>query len=237
MVAPDRTLDYGIPYDAVLEIAKSEGCRLKAYLCPAGVWTIGWGETAGVRAHDVWTQEEADSALAHSLKMLSQTVIREAGQCTESQLGAMVSLVYNIGLTGFRRSTVLKAHKRGDYQAAARAFLLWNKATVDGKLCVLPGLTARRHREAALYLREVYAEEMPQSVEPESSLSKSPIANGGVAAIGSGLLTAASGYSETIAKIASSLTVSPLIVGGVAITIVGAIVIYYRWKQRQEGWA
>jgi GH24 family phage-related lysozyme (muramidase) len=59
----------------------------------------------------------------------------------------MVSLTYNIGAAGFARSTVLRRHKMGDYDGAAKAFLWWNKA--GGR--VLRGLTRRREAEAALY--------------------------------------------------------------------------------------
>ena len=89
-----------------------------------------------------------------------------------------------------QRSSVIKAHRRGDYQAAARAFGLWTKA--GGK--VWPGLTRRRAAEAALYLEpmpddvsdpvEGPAQAMPQVVEPERPMAASTINRAGVVAGG-----------------------------------------------------
>ena len=55
MTLPDKNLDWPIAYEAVVEIARSEGCRLKAYRCPAGGPTVGWGHTGGVKVADTWT--------------------------------------------------------------------------------------------------------------------------------------------------------------------------------------
>jgi lysozyme len=81
----------------------------------------------------------------------------------QNQFDAMVSLVYNIGEGGFAKSSVLKAHNAGDFQGAAKAFLLWNKARVAGELQVVKGLSDRRAREAALYLEPITT---PQLTEP-----------------------------------------------------------------------
>lgn len=137
--------------DAALEIIKrNEGCRLRAYQDVVGVWTIGYGHTG----RDVGTgllisQEMADGLLARDLEKFEAGVDRLIWyDCTENQFGAMVSLAFNIGLGNFRKSTVLRKHNADDYQAAADAFLLWNKA--GGK--VFAGLDRRRHEERSLYL-------------------------------------------------------------------------------------
>ncbi|MGM2623055.1 glycoside hydrolase family protein, partial [Bacillus cereus group sp. Bce039] len=88
------------------------------------------------------------------------------------------------GHAAFLRSTVLRQHNAGNRQAAARAFGLWNKARNPrtGPLEVLDGLTARRQREAAMYLTsdaDERPEPMPQAVDGESNLAKSPINAGG----------------------------------------------------------
>jgi lysozyme len=64
----------------------------------------------------------------------------------------MVSLAFNIGAAGYRSSTVLRRHRAGAYRAAADAFLLWDKAHVDGQLVTVAGLLNRRKAEMALYL-------------------------------------------------------------------------------------
>ena len=115
MNLPDPSLPWPIPMTAVAEIAESEGLSLVAYRCPAGVWTIGWGETDGVRPGDTCTKEEADRWLLEDLTERTRAV-REL--CTvepsPNELGALVSLAYNIGLGGLAKSTVLRAHNAGD---------------------------------------------------------------------------------------------------------------------------
>lgn len=71
---------------------------------------------------------------------------------TPNELGALVSLAYNIGVDALAGSTVLRRHNAGDREGAAHAFAMWNKARVNGRLRVLPGLVKRRAAEAALYL-------------------------------------------------------------------------------------
>jgi hypothetical protein len=153
-----------------------------------------------------------------------------------NELGAMVSLAYNIGLGGFRKSTVLRQHNAGNFQAAARAFALWNKA--GGK--ILPGLTARRAREASLYLTPDDGQEalpMAQDVESESTLTNSPIAQSGVISIVGGAGAAIASVVDPVRDMADKLAIDPLLVLGVLGIIVGLIVYEQRKKQRSEGWA
>lgn len=196
-----RGFDWPIPWEAVELIARAEACRLVAYLCPAGVWTIGWGETAGgsIKRGMQWTAQEADTRFFHELVRYVDRVramVRE--DASEHELGAMTSLAYNIGLgspqdtknrRGFFWSKVRTLHLAGDDVGASRAYRLFNKARVDGVLKELPGLTARRAAEAALHLRPDPAaepERMPQAVEAESRLSTSPMIRGGVTTIAGG---------------------------------------------------
>lgn len=135
-----------------------EACRLTAYLCPARVWTIGWGNTfyangQAVRAGDRITQATADELFKNILRQFEDGVNAAAPDATPAQFGAMVALAYNIGLAAFRRSSVLRHHLAGNHQAAADAFRLWNKA--GGK--VMAGLTRRRAAERLLYLNDLPA--------------------------------------------------------------------------------
>lgn len=254
---PDPSLPWPIAMVAVGEIAHSEGLRLKAYRCPAGVWTIGWGETEGVRPGDTCSKEQADRWLLEDVTDRAKAVRR---MCTvepsENELGALVSLAYNIGLEGLRKSTVMRQHNAGNRQAAARAFGLWNKARNPrtGQLEVLDGLTARRARESALYLTPDDIADvgtMPQAVEAESSLAKSPINASGAAAIGLGGVTAvtqvadqvqeASGVLATLKasvhQLADFIGLPPGALLALALIGVGFVVISNRNKQRREGWA
>lgn len=237
MTLPDKNLDWPIAYEAVLEIARSEGCRLKAYRCPAGVPTIGWGHTGGVKMGDTCTQEQADAWFSIDLSVYADGVQRELKRdASDNELGAMVSLAYNIGLSGFSRSTVLKRHNEGDRQSAARAFALWNKSRINGVLQVVDGLTSRRAREAALYLSDD-SQPMPQEVEPESSLKKSPIAQASTAAVLATVLGTLSESTETGQAVALALGIQPVYGVLLAVLWSGAVSLYQRIKQRKEGWA
>lgn len=132
-----------------------EKFRAKAYLpTPNDKWTIGYGETNGVKPGMVWTLEQAESNFAARMVTLGnkvQTALRGA-PTTQAQFDAMVSLADNIGLTNFGNSSVLANHRAGRYSTAALAFSLWNKQRgSDGQLHVLNGLTKRRSAEAAIY--------------------------------------------------------------------------------------
>jgi lysozyme len=137
--------------EAGLKLIKGfEGLRLRAYLCPAKVWTIGYGHTRTAKPGQVITEAEADRLLREDLREFEKGVLDALGGAptTGNQFSAMVGLAYNIGLGAFRRSKVLAFHKAGKITEAARAFANWSKA--GGK--VLPGLARRRAAEAKLYL-------------------------------------------------------------------------------------
>ncbi len=135
-------------------IQSFEGCRLDAYQDVAGIWTIGYGHTRGVYAGQVFTQDDADAALVDDLAGAAGAVERAISNddTTDNQFAAMVSLTYNIGAGNFASSSVLREHRAGQTQNAANAFLLWNKATIDGALQEVIGLTRRRNAERLLYL-------------------------------------------------------------------------------------
>ena len=130
-------------------VAQFEGFRPNAYLCPAGVPTIGYGFTEGVKLGDTITPKAASARLLIELTHVAGSVYAFCSTpVSQNQLDAMTSFAYNIGLTAFARSSVLKTHNIGAKEACGRAFSLWNK--VNGQ--VLRGLTTRRTKEAALYL-------------------------------------------------------------------------------------
>ena len=251
MNLPDPSLPWPIPMTAVAEIAESEGLSLVAYRCPAGVWTIAFGETDGVRPGDTCTKEEADRWLLEDLTERTRAV-REL--CTvepsPNELGALVSLAYNIGLAGLAKSTVLRAHNAGDRQSASRAFGLWNKAKDPdtGLLRDLPGLTARRAREAALYLKPEPGQaplQMPQAVEAESKPTASQINRSGVAALATGAISLIAEATEGLAGpmgrvrslVVDTLGVPSHLLLPIVLVVVGIAVMYYRDRQRKGGWA
>lgn len=141
-----------------LDLIKSfEGCQLKAYKCPAGVWTIGWGTTEpvnGVRPHEGMriTQAQADQLLVEHLKAYENAVNRLGVEINQNQFDALVSFCYNLG-TGIFKGSLENAIKNRNWSNVAAQMLLYNKARVNGKLTVLKGLERRRQAESALFLK------------------------------------------------------------------------------------
>lgn len=114
-------------------------------------WTIGYGETLGIVQGELWTQEHAEAVLRTRLVTFLTAVLKKCPALhlePVERLIACTSLAYNIGVGAFGASSVSRMTMRQEFEAAARAFLLWNKA--GGK--VLPGLDERRHIESEVYL-------------------------------------------------------------------------------------
>ena len=243
-----RNYSWPIPWEAVEMVAFFEDCQLKAFLCPGGKPTIGWGETENVRLGMSCTKEQADQMLYDEVCKFTKQVERECSETTTpEQLGAMVSFAYNVGIGNFKKSTVLKAHNAGNHEAAARAFSLWNKARVRGTLTELPGLTARRMAEGALYLQEkepLYPEPFAQIPGPESSLKSSPINIAGAVGVVTGGTTVVGGalgevmpVVNQVKELATTFSIHPTTMLGIVISVVGAVAMYWRHKQRSGGWA
>lgn len=141
-------------------VKKYEGCRLQAYKCPAGVWTIGYGHTKDVRQGMQITEDEAERLLVSDLQLFGGDVRKLVKvPISQNQFDALVSFAFNVGsdidsdtiADGLGDSTLLKKFNAGDVDGAAKEFLKWNKA--GGK--VLAGLTKRRQAEHDLFLGEV----------------------------------------------------------------------------------
>lgn len=132
-----------------LSIVKEfEGFRSTAYLCPAKVWTIGYGFTKGVKPGDTITREAADARLLKEYVAFETAVLRLVRvKLTDNQLSALVSFAFNVGTGALASSTLLRLLNGGDYAGAAAQFSRWNKA--GGK--TLAGLVRRRKAEADLF--------------------------------------------------------------------------------------
>jgi lysozyme len=130
-------------------IEEFEGCRLTAYQDGAGVWTIGYGHTHGVKPGDTCTEDEAREYLAYDLESAQSWVTKLVTvPLTQSQFDALVSFTYNLGAGSLRSSTLLKLVNAGSYALAAQEFAKWDK--VAGKES--PGLLRRREAERDLFL-------------------------------------------------------------------------------------
>ena len=227
----------------IATLIEFEGFRSEAYLCPAGVWTVGYGSTKGVKQGDRITMYDAKERLKKELAEFEEGV-RQALIVlpNENEFSACVVLAYNIGIAGFKSSSVVKAHNRGDKEAAARAFNLWNKATVGGVKKTLPGLTRRRLAEAALYLTPVaqFEVEMPQAIEPERPMTASTINRASVVAGGTATVAAVSETIQTINGVKYGVeSLGSWLVPVLLVAVVGlcAYVVWERLRQRREGFA
>lgn len=132
-----------------LELVKRfEGCKLRAYTCPAGVLTIGYGSTGPhVKPGMVITQQQADELLRSDLRRFEDYVAEHCAPASDNQFAALVSFAFNVGEGALAKSTLRRCHMAKDYEGAAKQFARWNKA--GGK--VLKGLVNRRAAEEALY--------------------------------------------------------------------------------------
>ena len=129
-----------------------EGFEPEAYLCPAGLLTIGYGSTGKhVTRGQTITQAGATALLARDVVRFENAVNKLGVTLTQNQFDALVAFVYNVGESSFNASTLVKRLKAGDMTGAAAQFGVWNKARVKGVLTVLKGLTTRRAAEAALF--------------------------------------------------------------------------------------
>lgn len=129
-------------------IKRFEGCRLQAYKCPAGVWTIGYGHTSGVKAGQAITDAQAELFLKEDLKRFEGKVNKYNSKYNwlQNEFDALVSFAYNIG-----NIDQLTANGTRSKKVIAEKILLYNKA--GGK--VLSGLTERRKEERELFLKKV----------------------------------------------------------------------------------
>ena len=144
-----------------------EGCHSTPYLCPAKLWTVGYGhvlypEQARLKADErpsyplrpehnrVWDADEIDALLEADLLRFTAGVLRLCPSAADNErhFDAIVSLAFNVGLGNLQASTLRMKYNRGDYAGAADEFLKWRKS--NG--VVLAGLVRRREAERALFL-------------------------------------------------------------------------------------
>jgi lysozyme len=136
-----------------------EGLKLTAYLCPAKVWTIGYGNTfyedgTKVKQGDVITKERADQLFINiTNKKFAEPLLKLIKvKLNENQFSALVCFAYNVGTGALAKSTLLRKVNANPNDLTIRnEFLKWNKA--GGK--VLNGLTKRRESEANLYFEKL----------------------------------------------------------------------------------
>jgi lysozyme len=178
-------------------LQKFEGCKLTAYKCPAGVWTIGYGHTSAAGKPTVVegltiTQDEAEQILGRDLVKFEQGVMSCVKVPLEqNQFDVLVDFAYNAGIGALQKSTLLKKVNAGDFAAVPAELMKWTKA--GGK--ELSGLVRRRQAECALWSAH-HADEQehrmePDPVAPQKTMLESKQGNAAIATTAIGGLSAA----------------------------------------------
>jgi lysozyme len=186
-------------------IRRFEGFRGTAYRCPSGVWTIGYGHTSNAGAPKVMqgmtmTEADAGKTLASDIQSFASGVRSSLQRrVSDDQFSALVSFAFNVGLDGFRSSSVKKAVDSGDFDAVPRRLGLW----VKGGGRILPGLIKRRAAEAELFMSAGNGAASPDAEHAEPAGAKPALRSttiasamiAAVAAVLSGGLSSASGFA------------------------------------------
>lgn len=145
--------------DAGLNLIKQfEGLSLKAYKCPAGVWTIGYGSTSGVKQGMVITERQAVERLKQDVRVAEVVLNKLDVNFTQNGFDSLVSFIFNLGAGAFATSTLKKKIvARADDEAICAEIVKWVNA--GGK--PLTGLKRRRVAEANMFIgREIYKVDM-----------------------------------------------------------------------------
>ena len=125
-----------------------ESLQLKAYKCSANVWTIGYGHTKNVKEGDRISQDQANCFLMQDLYSVERAIVRLVKvKLNQNQFDALCSLIFNIGISAFNKSTLLAKLNKEDYVGAAEQFRRWNKVNN----VVMAGLVRRRQAEEDLF--------------------------------------------------------------------------------------
>lgn len=158
-LAPIKPAPQPVSIAAIETIEKFEGFESHAYIDTDGTPVIGYGlsRIAGkpVEMGDRISVEEADRALNSQLQVIQQELDKAIEvDLSDRQMGAVISLAYNVGVNDISKSTLVRKINEEDYTGAANEFLRWDKADVRGRLVQLPGLTRRRYAEKQLFLQD-----------------------------------------------------------------------------------
>ena len=225
-------------------VKEFEGLRLKAYKCPADVWTIGYGHTssAGKPVVDsglVITSEQADDILKRDLTQYEDGVrgLVKVG-ITQGQFDALVSFAYNAGVGRLSQSTLMKRINAERFDEVPSEFMKWTRG--GGK--ELPGLVRRRRAEVELWrgLNTAAPSTLSQSrlqpdrPKPSKPITRSKEANAAVAAGGLGTIAVAQEIVPLIrdgGELLGSITPTTLML--VVIVLAMAAIWYFR-KQRLD---
>lgn len=230
---------------AGLAIVKEfEGLRLKAYKCPAAVWTIGYGHTSAAGEPEVTpklevTKEECEAILKRDMKQYEDGVNKlvKVG-LTQGQFDALVDFAYNAGVGALQKSTLLKKVNAGKFDEVPAEFMKWTKG--GGK--ELPGLVRRRRAEVKLWrgldtdaaVPHTQSRFSPDTPKASKSIVQSKEANAAVAAGGLGTIAVVQEVMPMVREGGDLLgSLSPTVMILFVIIAAAGVVWYFR-KQRLD---
>jgi lysozyme len=223
-----------------------EGLRLKAYKCPASVWTIGFGHTSEAGAPIVTpdlviTKTEAEEILKRDLVQYENSVSSMVKvPLRQRQFDALVSFVYNVGETQFSKSTLLKRVNAGRFDEVPAEFMKWTRG--GGK--ELPGLIRRRRAEVKLWrnmntgapLHIDETRSTPDTPKPKRSITQSKEANGAVVAGSASAIAIVQEVMPIIqdgGSVISSIS-NPTVAICLIVVVAAAAIWYFRNQRLQE---
>jgi GH24 family phage-related lysozyme (muramidase) len=229
-----------------LELIKEfEGLRLKAYKCPAAVWTIGYGHTSAAGEPNVLTgmiisKDEAEAILRRDVVQYENGVrSRVTVPIAQGQFDALVSFAYNAGVGALQKSTLLKKVNAGKFDEVPAEFMKWTRG--GGK--ELPGLVRRRRAEVKLWrgmgantpIHIDEARSAPDVPKPKRSIVQSKEANGAVVAGGASAIAIVQEVMPIIQDGGSLISsIGNPTVAICLIVVAAAAAIWYFRKQRLD---
>ena len=229
-------------------LKKFEGCKLKAYRCPAGICTIGYGHTSAAGAPNVQdgmtiTQADADAILRQDLIKYERSVQDLVKvDLTQNQFDVLVDFAYNAGVGNLKSSTMLKKINAGQLDTVPDELMKWTKG--GGK--VLPGLVRRRQAEAAWWNahqdhphdhqdHRSEPDAPPQRTMVDSKQGNAAILTAGIGGLGAAKEIAAQAQDASdVANQFVGLLSNPNFVAMAAVVGLGAAIWYWRKKNMDQ---
>jgi lysozyme len=224
-------------------IKEFEGLRLTSYLCPAKVWTIGYGHTSAageplVKRGMRITKARAEEILRADLATYEAGVLAAVSvPITQGQFDALVSFAYNCGVGALRKSTLLKRVNAKQFDRVPAEFMKWTRA--GGK--ELPGLVRRRRAECALWRGvsdgppATLDRAAPDEPQPTKKITQSREANAAIAAGGASAVAAIAEVAPHATSLGDALGRPALIALVVVILACAAIWWWRRERLMEEG--
>jgi len=230
-----------------LELIKEfEGLGLKAYKCPANIWTVAFGHTSAAGEPKVLpgmmvSRDEAEAILRRDVIQYENGVRSQITvSITQGQFDALVSFAYNVGVGAFSKSTLLKKINAEKFDEVPAEFMKWTKG--GGR--ELPGFVRRRRAEVKLWRgmktdAPVHIDEAraaPDVPKPKRSIVQSKEANGAVIAGGASTIAIIQEVMPIIqdgGSLISSIS-NPTVAICFIVVLAAAAIWYFRHQRLQE---